>query len=166
MHARKFARWTPAAGVAGVMLALSANLSHAETMNVTATVLEVCELGTITDTAFGNLTPGSGATVEQEGTIQWRCSNGTNADITIDQGGNGDRTMDGPNGDTIAYELYKDPNRSEVWGGAAPAALNRDGEGMTSFLTETVYGQILPEAYIDAEQGAYSDTVTVLIQIN
>jgi len=135
-------------------------------MNVTATVLEVCELGTITDTAFGNLTPGSLVDQPGTGTIEWRCSDGTTADITINQGLNGDRTMDGPGVDTIAYELYKEVAHTNVWGDTAALDLGVTGAGLTSFTTETVYGEVLHADYVDALEGAYSDTVTVLITIN
>jgi len=152
--------------VLGLLLALSSTTTQADPMNVTATVLEVCELGTITDTAFGDLTPGSLVDKSGTGTIEWRCSDGTTADITINQGLNGDRTMDGPGVDTIAYELYKEVAHTNVWGDTAALDLGVTGAGMTSFTTETVYGEVLHADYVDALEGAYSDTVTVLITIN
>ena len=82
--------------LAAVVFSIGVTNLRAEPMNVTATVLEVCELGTINDMAFGNLTPGSNLDVTATATIQWRCSNGTSADITINDGNNGDRSMDGP----------------------------------------------------------------------
>ncbi|HEY5667419.1 MAG TPA: spore coat U domain-containing protein [Gammaproteobacteria bacterium] len=151
---------------AALLLAALSGHAHAETMNVTATVLEVCELGTITDADFGDLTPGSLVDGTAAGSVQWRCSDNTNASITIDQGLNTDRTMSGPGTDTIAYELYKDAPRTEIWGDTVADDLDVTGTGMASFTTETVYGEVLHDDYVDAAQGAYSDTVTVLIEIN
>jgi len=154
------------AAALGFLLALPVTSVHADPMNVTATVLEVCELGTITDTDFGDLTPGSLVDKPGTGTIQWRCSDGTTADITIDDGGNGDRTMDGPGSDKIAYELYKEAAHNNVWGDTAPLDLGVTGNGMSSFTTETVYGEVLHADYVDALEGSYSDIVTVQITIN
>ncbi len=155
-----------ATALLGLLLALPFATIHADPMNVTATVLQGCELGTITDTAFGGLTPGSGLDVPATGTIQWRCTDGTTADITIDQGSNGDRTMNGPGADVVAYELYKELAHTNVWGATALLDLGVTGVGMTSFTTETVFGEVLHLDYVDALVGAYSDIVTVLINVN
>ncbi len=155
-----------ATALLSLLLALPFATIHADPMNVTATVLQGCELGTITDTAFGGLTPGSGLDVSATGTIDWRCTDGTSADITIDDGGNGDRTMDGPGADVIAYELYKEVAHTNKWGNAAGEEVVVAGVGMTSFSNETVYGEVLAADYVDAEVGAYSDIVTVLITVN
>ncbi len=154
-----------ATALLGLLLALPFATIHADPMNVTATVLEACQLGTITDTAFGGLTPGGGDAAAT-GTIDWRCTDGTSADITIDDGGNGDRTMDGPGVDVIAYELYKEVAHTNKWGNAAGEEVVVAGVGMTSFSNETVYGEVLAADYVDAEVGAYSDIVTVLITVN
>lgn len=154
-----------ATALLGLLLALPFATIHAAPMNVTATVLEACQLGTTTDTAFGPLTPGGGDTAAT-GTIDWRCTDGTSADITIDDGGNGDRTMDGPGAAVIAYELYKEVGHTNKWGDGVGEEVVVAGVGMTSFTTETVYGEVLAADYIDAEVGAYSDIVTVLITVN
>ncbi len=154
-----------ATALLGLLLALPFATVHADPMNVTATVVAACQLGTFTDTAFGPLTPGGGDTAAT-GSIDWRCTDGTTADITIDQGSNGDRTMNGPGADVIAYELYKEVGHTNVWGATALLDLGVTGVGMTSFTTETVFGEVLAADYIDAEVGAYSDIVTVIITVN
>ncbi len=153
----------PATALLGLLATFPFATIHADPMNVTATVLEGCELGTITDTAFGPLTPGD-PDVSATGAIEWRCTDGTTADIAIDDGGNGDRTMDGPGADKIAYELYKEVAHSNRWGGVGEE-VGVVGVGMTSFTTETVFGEVLAADYIDAEVGAYSDVVTVTITL-
>jgi len=154
-----------ATALLGLLLALPFATVHADPMNVTATVVAACQLGTFTDTAFGPLTPGGGDTAAT-GSIDWRCTDGTTADITIDQGSNGDRTMNGPGADVIAYELYKEVGHTNVWGATALLDLGVTGVGMTSFTTETVFGEVLAADYIDAEVGPYSDIVTVIITVN
>ncbi len=139
---------------------------QADPMNITATVLQVCELGTITDVAFGNLLPGSGVDASTFSTVQWRCSAGTNADISIDEGGNGNRTMNGPGVDTVAYDLYQDAGLTTRWGSIPAEVSNVNGAGMAAFNSATVYGEALHADYVDAQQGAYSDIVDVLITIN
>lgn len=135
-------------------------------MNVTATVLETCELGTVDDMAFGGLTPGSNLDVSVTATIQWRCSNGTSADITLDDGGNGDRSMSGPGAATLSFELYKDAALSQRWGDTGAETVTLNGTGMASFSSATVHGEVLHADYVAAPQGAYSDIVTVNIVIN
>lgn len=154
----------PATALLGLLATLPFATIHADPMNVTATVLEGCELGTITDTAFGPLTPGSGIDVSATGTIEWRCTSGTSADITIDDGSLGTRTMGGPG--TVKYELYREVAHTNKWGDAVGEEVTVAGVGMTSFSTETVYGEVLHVDYVDSLVGAYSDIVTVLITIN
>lgn len=135
-------------------------------MNVTATVLGVCQLGTISDMAFGGLTPGSGLDVSATATIEWRCTNGTSADITLNDGGNGNRSMSGPGLDTLSFELYKDAALSERWGDAGAETVTLSGVGMVGFSSATVYGEVLHADYVGTLEGVYIDIVTVNIVIN
>ena len=151
--------------VAAIATAAAANV-QADPMNVTATVQAVCELGTIGDVNFGALTPGSGVDAAATGTIQWRCSQGTDADITINDGVSTSRTMPGPGSTPVAYELYKEAAHTNRWGDSGPEIVSVTGAGMTTFTTETVFGEVLHADYIGAETGSYSDVVTVLITIN
>lgn len=141
---------------------------QAEPMDVTATVLETCELNTIGDAAFPDLTPGSGD-VATASTIGWRCTTGTSAEIEINDGLNGTRNMQeiGAGTDSIAYELYTDGALSDRWG---LKAANEElgglaGVGMTNYTDVTVHAEVLNGAYIDSTPGDYTDTVTVTINI-
>jgi spore coat protein U-like protein len=154
--------------VTAVVLLLGSGATglRADPMNVTATVLEVCELGTISDMAFGNLTPGTNLDVSTTAAIQWRCSNGTSADITINDGNNSNRTMDGPGTAVLAYELYKDAGLAERWGDTGTETVTVSGTGMASFSSVTVHGEVLHADYVNVAQGPYSDVVTVDVVIN
>ena len=151
--------------VLGGCLAQIGNVSAAP-MNVTATVDQFCELGTLTDVAFGNLTPGGGD-APATGTIQWRCSDGTDAAIAIDDGLNGDRSMTGgiSGTATLTYELYKEAAYTNRWGNSGLARTNVAGNGLSAFSTETVFGNIVAADYVDAEQGPYADVIDVTITI-
>ena len=142
------------------------NTAGAAPLNVTATVDDVCELGTMGDVAFGTLTPGGGVDGTANGSVEWRCSDSTSADIAIDNGGNGDRTMDhATTASTLAYQLFKDPTLTQVWSDSG-TALSVVGTGMGGgFTTETVYGRVLSADIDAAETGSYSDTVDVTITI-
>lgn len=152
--------------VAGGCLIQAANVAAAP-MNVIAIVDQFCELGTLTDVDFGTLIPGGGD-APGNGAIEWRCSNGTSADIAIDDGGLGTRDMVGgavTGTATLSYQLYKDVGLTSVWGDSGTAVVNVSGAGLAAFSTEIVYGEVLAVDYVNAEQGSYSDIVDVTITI-
>jgi len=143
------------------------NTASAAPMNVTATIDEVCELGTMGDVTFGNLTPGAGTDGTANGNVEWRCSNGTDADISIDNGGNGNRSMDHAvtAGSTLAYQLFKDAARTQVWSDIG-TDLGVTGTGIgAGYASQLVYGRVLSVDIDAAEVGSYSDQVDVLITV-
>jgi spore coat protein U-like protein len=142
------------------------NTASAVPLNVTATIDDFCELGTMGDVAFGTLTPGTGTDATANGAVEWRCSNGTNADINIDNGGNGDRTMDhATTASTLAYQLFKDAARTQVWSDSG-TDLSVTGAGIgPGFASEVVYGRILAGDVDAAEVGDYDDQVDVTINV-
>ena len=142
------------------------NTVSAAPMNVTATVLEFCELGTLGDVTFGNLTPGGAVDGTANGAVDWRCSNGTNADISIDNGANANRSMDhAVSASTLTYQLFKDAARTQIWSDAGTdQAVTGTGIG-AGFTTEVVYGRVLAADIDAAEVGNYSDQVDVLITV-
>lgn len=142
------------------------NTASAVPLNVTATIDDFCELGTMGDVTFGNLTPGGGTDATANGAVEWRCSNGTNADVAIDNGGNGDRTMDhATTASTLAYQLFKDAARTLVWSDSGTDLLVT-GTGIgAGFASEIVYGRVLSGDIDAAEVGDYSDQVDVTITV-
>ena len=142
------------------------NTASAAPMNVTATIDDVCELGTMGDVTFGTLTPGGGTDGTANGTVEWRCSNGTDADINIDNGGNGNRTMDhAVTASTLTYQLFKDAARTQVWSDTG-TDLTVTGTGIgAGYNSEIVYGRVLSTDIDAAESGSYSDQVDVTITV-
>lgn len=142
------------------------NAASAAPLNVTATIDDFCELGTMGDVAFGTLTPGTGTDATANGSVEWRCSNGTNADISIDNGANGDRTMDhATTASTLAYQLFKDAARTQVWSDSGTDLAVIGGGIGAGFGSETVFGRILSGDVDAAEVGSYSDQVDVQINV-
>lgn len=63
---------------------------------------------------------------------------------------------------TLAYNLYRDPFYSEVWGDGTSGTFYVSGVGAGSTELIRVYGQIPPGQNVAV--GTYSDAVTVLVE--
>lgn len=129
-------------------------------LTVTALVEASCTLngGTL---AFGVYT---GEENDATGQFTYQCTDGTNITLSLDPGENAQGTtrMMANGGELLAYELYKDSNRSQVWGVGANGL---DVNGTSAELEPAqVFGRIL--AGEDAAPGSYSDTVQITLVIN
>lgn len=128
---------------------------------VRATYANLCTINTATDLDFGNaidlLT-----NHDQTSLISLRCTIGTAWKVRLDDGlhyGGGNRRMANIGGDMLLYELYRDPGRSQRWGG--DDASDNDGTGIGSPQNLTVYGRVPAQPVASA--GAYNDTITVTL---
>ena len=127
------------------------------TLAVTATVESSCALdgGTLN---FGQYNSGQQTDLDVEGSISYSHCSGT-LSFALDGGTSGNinsRTM--VSGDNeLSYQLYRNSNRSAVWGSGAQA------HEVLLFEVESgtvpVYGRILAGQL--AAPGSYSDTVTI-----
>ncbi len=122
--------------------------------------------------AFGNYMPATPVSVDSTGRIRVICigrprgSQGNFYTLSIDSGFSGDvssrRMQSGSN--RLAYNLYKDPARTRIWGdgngGATPLVqpINR----FFQVRNVPVYGRLF--ANQDPVPGRYSDTVFVTIE--
>jgi spore coat protein U-like protein len=157
--------------VAGSM-GLSATSSAAtatSNMAVTTTVATACTIsaGAL---SFGSYDPTASADNQATGTITSTCTSGGAAKITMSEGANkltGSTTSvpkramktAGETPQTLAYHLYRDSDRTAVWGNT-----DATGEGLTgtgSAVTTTVYGAITKNQTVSA--GTFTDTVAVTI---
>lgn len=139
-----------------------------KTLTVTATVPAKCAIVANATLAFGNY-DGS-ADVDSSTAITFKCTKTSIFDIGIN-GTVGSRTMAGPGGDTLAYELYSDSGRTTAWGNTqdtdtvdADEGADTTGNGFSTGATaqsKTVYGRIATGQ--DKNAGAYSDTRTITI---
>lgn len=86
------------------------------------------------------------ASTSGAGSIIVTCTPGTAISIALDYGVNGGsatrRYMSNGGGNTLAYQLYQDANRANVWGNSTLALSVASFPSSTQ--TYTVYGRLLP----------------------
>lgn len=133
------------------------------TMNVSATVVKVCNVST-TSLAFGSYLATSASANTASATISVTCTNGTGYEVALDAGsGSGATTSTRRmtnSGDTLAYQLFRDASYSLNWGATSGGdVLSSSGSG--ALVTHTVYGRIATGQFRTA--GSYSDTVTITV---
>lgn len=147
----------------------TASLSHPAlaltatgTLDATITIARSCVVGTSAPVNFG--TQGAlDSDIDEEGSIEVTCTTGTKYDIALGAGGGTSvdaRRMSSPAGDSIAYQLYRNNARTDVWGETA-GTNTFAGTGSGSAQQIPVYGRVANQAVPDA--GVYSDTVTFTV---
>jgi spore coat protein U-like protein len=117
------------------------------------------------DTQFAN--PG---TLNATGEVVVQCTNGQAYDVQLDGGGSNDisarRMVNAAGTDSVAYQLYQDAARSNVWGqtdGTDTVSGTGTGYGTGAAFdrVHTVYAQATLAG--DELAGAYEDTVTATV---
>jgi spore coat protein U-like protein len=155
-------RLAPGALLAGVLLLLFGP-EEAQAQSCSASVTAV---------DFGTPQLLTGTSVDVTGTATIACSNIGNNDmrvcVSFEAGSGGtsgtSRTLSGPSGATILYNLYSDAARTQRWGSRTNTSL---GSPASIYITEngsptvsrTVYGRLVsPQA--TAPPGTYTSTVS------
>lgn len=136
---------------------------YAEPMNVTATVVDTCQFGAITDVNFGTISGLFLSTVStSSGSIAITCTPTSDYLLSIDDGANADATSrrmtDGT--DFIDYSLFQDMTFNTPWGDGVAFGDPLADTGTGLARTFTVYATI-PSGQTPVEPGSYSDTVVV-----
>lgn len=147
-----------------------------KTFKVSAQITAGCALGAgdgSQTTDFGTLNFGTlsslysnvdVASTAGAGSIIVTCTPGTAISIALDYGVNGgsatQRYMSNGNSSTLAYQLYQDANRANVWGSSTLALSVASFPSTTQ--TYTVYGRLFATNGFPAV-GSYTDTVTVTL---
>lgn len=102
--------------------------------------------------------------LDATGTIGVQCTNSTPYAIGLSAGGGTGATVAArlmtSGAQTIPYGLYRDANRSQVWG-VTNAVDTQGATGSGSVQSFTYYGRVAPIASPLA--GAYTDTVSVTV---
>ena len=145
--------------IAAAMLASPA-VAHAQGQGQSCTV-------SVTGVNFGTYNVFSGTPLQSTGGMTFRCGPGvktSQVQIALNTGQSGSfhpRQLAGAN-DTLAYNLFRDAARTEIWG---------DGSGGTfdvpipternSWIPLTIYAEVPPMQ--DVRAGAYVDTITATI---
>ena len=125
-----------------------------QTVAVSASVVGTCKFSTGGTVAFGNLDPAAGGDVTGIVTQPtfW-CTKGSGYTITDDNGVNESgttfRMQQGASGNYIPYTFTYTATGT--------------GTGKTSTLTMNIAASVLGTDYVNAQVGAYSDTVTLTI---
>jgi spore coat protein U-like protein len=132
--------------------------------DVRITITAQCLLSSLGEMNFG--TNGIiSAAINATTAITVLCTNGTNYNIGLNAGlGIGatlpERRMTGPAGAIVSYFLYKNTQRTAVWG-AIGGSDTQAGTGTGVLQTYTVYGQV--PAQTTPAPGAYTDTITATL---
>ncbi len=139
---------------------LAAALSAVAALAVAQTTPPSCAYAFLTGLVFGDYDPlgaNAAAPLDVSGQIQYQCKGGARPVVTLSAGDGGAfqprRLSQGA--DSLAYNLYRDAGRTEVWGdGTAGTVTVSAGTGR---VTLVVYGRIFPGQA--AAAGDFADTV-------
>ena len=160
MKMRVLVLTTVAAGVVGAAAAATATADF----EVRLEIVSECLINSVTDLDFGSHGV-IAADLDAISTITVQCTESTPYTLGISAGGGagatvGTRYMTGPAAQTVAYTLYRDPGRTQVWGTTIGNDTFADtGDGAAQAVT--VYGRV--PAQTTPGVGVYSDTVTATI---
>ncbi len=146
---------TALATAALVLCAGSARAASSGNLSVTANVEGACEFVTSAPVAFGALNPATSPDpVTAGGSVNFWCTKGASYTLTMNDGANASGTqkrMKGPGAsDYIPYAVV-------------PASTTGTGAGKSTEVQVLMNGTVAKSAFIDATEGAYSDTVLVTI---
>lgn len=144
------------------LAALPVFAQNSATFTVTATVLAGCTVAAGVPLAFGIVSPGVAA--DSSTVVTATCTVGTPYSLSLDAGhGSGatvaDRRMTSGT-DTLAYRLYRDAGRTQLWGDGTASTVLNSSTGTGLLQSFTVYGRVPASA--TATVGVYTDTITVL----
>lgn len=99
---------------------------------------------------------------DSNGEIVLNCSVSTSFAVGLSSdGAPNERSMIGPNGGRLAYDLYTDSTRAARWGdggGGSEVTGSSDGESASRF---TIYGRVPSQKPVPP--GSYSDVLTVSV---
>lgn len=151
-----------AAGLSWAGLAAAA--TSTANFNVQLTIVSECLVNSATDLDFGT-TGVLAANVNATSTITVQCTASTPYTIGLSVGSGAGATaavryMTGPGAQTVAYGLYSDASRTQVWG-TSIGVNTMAGTGNGASQAWTVYGQIAPQTTPGA--GAYADVITATV---
>ncbi len=154
------------AGAALAVLAI-ARPASAQTLNLQATVIAACRITASPAINFGNYDPvgannaTTGADIDVDGSVDFRCTRGQTAHISMDNGRSGARHLTNATTDFLTYELYQNAGRTTVWGSGAGNWLVSGPTTSAAAVTVPVYARLFRGQ--DAAVGVYQDTVNVTV---
>ena len=141
-------------------------------MNVTVTIQGNCQAIEVGDLDFGTHAMYTGTTPQNDDaqtTLDVLCNNGEAYTVELDYGiqptGGNQRNVINDGSSTIAYNLYKDSARTQVWGTeSVESGSSVAGTGSGQYDQRIVYGRLLQTNANLA--GTYTDLVTASLTFN
>lgn len=118
-----------------------------------------CTGATLNVGAYSVFTPGGASPTAQ---VQITCNGNASYNLAISAGNSGNlasRRMDQAGGDSMTYNIYTDPARTNIWGATASRTYTVD-------TTEPLYLKIDPIQDIKFSGNAYQDTVVMTMTPN
>lgn len=129
------------------------------TVNVTASVVPTCALGTISPIDFGTRST-IAANVDATGAVQFSCPSGLPWTLKIGGGQyvlSGERRMRSGTSNYVQYRLYRDSGRTTLL--AIDGTFTGSGTGGTQ--TTSIYGRLVPQS--PPPIGTYQDFIVVTL---
>ncbi|WP_444357930.1 Csu type fimbrial protein [Phyllobacterium lublinensis] len=130
--------------------------------SVKITINSECKLISSSDLDFGSQGV-LNANVDATSNLTVQCTPGTSYNVGLGAGAGtiGARHLTGPGNTTIDYNLYRDPDHTQVWGTTILAdTVSKTGDGTAQLIP--VYGRVAPQA-TTPPTGNYSDTIDVTV---
>lgn len=152
------------AALAAMLGATPAFAQQSTQFQVTLTIQAECRLTSASDLAFGN-TGVIQTAITSTSSIGVQCTNTTPYNIGLSAGAGAGATVDTRRmtsgaGATVAYQLFRDAGRTQIWGNTV-GTNTLAGTGNGAVQTLTVYGSVPPQTTPAA--GSYTDTVQVTV---
>ncbi|HEY8298499.1 MAG TPA: spore coat U domain-containing protein [Candidatus Baltobacteraceae bacterium] len=151
------------AAVALLLSPMAASANQVTPVAVSANVVPFCvnlDLGASADkVAFGAYNVFNNFDVKTTGILEFECTKGTNATLSVDGGtyGNGSQRRMSNGTSFLNYNLYKDAGDSVAWTSGQTIALNNN-----SGYNQFPFNGVLPQQQ-NVTTGNYSDTVTITL---
>ena len=127
-----------------------------------------CSFDMVLAVRFGAYDPLEAAPLDSTGSLTIDCK-GKGGDtpfvVLLGRGSSGSyatRTMRGPGGATLGYNLYLDATRLTIWGDGTGGSTYYGPTAIPSVVTIPVYGRI--PAYQAPAAGSYADTITITVE--
>jgi spore coat protein U-like protein len=146
------------------VLAAQAQVVDTTTFQVRATVVPVCTVQA-TNIDFGVYRANQAAPTDATGSITVRCTLNTPFKLSLNGG-----TVTGSSilnrllssgANTVAYQLYVDAGRTQIWGDGAQG-VSHSGVGTGTSTSVTMHARMPPLQFQPA--GIYTDTITVTLE--
>ncbi|HEX2827767.1 MAG TPA: spore coat U domain-containing protein [Burkholderiales bacterium] len=135
------------------------------TFTVSGTVVPTCSISAAA-LNFGAAIPNPiNSNVDGQSTVTATCSSGAPYTVALNVGTGSGATYAArrmtSGGNTLVYNLYTDPSRSQVWGDGTGGSNLSNGSGTGAAQAINVYGRITAGQTVPT--GTYTDTITVTI---